>query len=212
VPQPASAQARDTLHLWHGALIAALAVAALVWVLVVFVVIRYRRRSDAVPSQQPEHIPLEIAYTIVPILIVAVLFAFTVSTERRVTRLSAHPDLTVEVVGFQWQWQFHYVDEDVEVRGDSDTTPVLVLPVGETVRFKLETVDVIHSFWVPSFLGKRDMIPGIDNQIDVTLDRTGTFPGRCAEFCGLDHARMNFTVKIVSKADFDAWVAKQARS
>ena len=212
-PEPASAQGRDVLRLWRGSVVAAIAVAGLVWALVLWSAIRYRRRSDDVPSQRHEHIPVEIAYTAVPIVIVAALFAFTVTTERRVTHTSAQPDLTVEVTAFQWQWQFRYVDDDagddVIVRGGEGQPPVLVLPVGETVRFELETADVIHSFWVPRFLEKRDMIPGVDNAIDVDVERAGTFAGRCAEFCGLDHARMNFTVEAMPADEFDQWLADQ---
>ena len=105
------------------------------------------------------------------------------------------PDLVVEVVGFQWQWQFTYADSGIVVTGTPDGgLPVLVLPVDRTTRLDLRTTDVNHSFWVPRFLNKRDLIPGVDNAIDVTPTETGTYDGVCAEFCGLDHGRMRFAV------------------
>lgn len=202
------------LGLWQGTFIAACAVGAVVLGLIVFVLVRYRRRGDddSLPSQNPYNIPIEILYTIVPVLIVAVLFAFTLHTENQVDHLSADPDLVVEVVGFQWQWQFTYRDQGIVVTGDSASNPPdLVLPVGETVRLVLVSHDVIHSFWVPDFLHKRDLIPGVDNEIDVDVVRAGVYVGRCAEYCGLDHDKMNFTVRAVTPAEFADWVASEAQ-
>lgn len=208
-PDPASREAEDTLDLWRGSVWTALAVGALVWALVVWSVLRYRRRNDDLPSQAPENIPLEIAYTVAPILIVAVLFGFTVLTQERVTALEAEPDVVVEVTGFQWSWEFAYPELDVVVESDATEVPRLVLPVGATVRFELRSTDVNHSFWVPEFLTKRDLIPGLENRLDVEVTREGTWTGRCAEFCGLDHWRMAFAVEAVPQAEFDAWVEEQ---
>jgi cytochrome c oxidase subunit 2 len=113
----------------------------------------------------------------------------------------------IEVRGFQWQWQFHYRDEDVTVTGTPDKLPQMVLPVNQTARLILTSDDVIHSFYVPDFNEKRDLIPGVRNRIDLDPIEIGTYVGRCAEFCGLDHARMDFTVKVVSQADYREWVA-----
>ena len=209
-PEPVTTKGEDWTTLWRGALIAAVAVAALVWLLVIVAVVRYRRRGDEVPNQHAENTPLEIAYFVVPLVIVAVLFAATVVTQRRVTAVTDDPDLTVEVTAFQWQWQFRYVDSGVLVRGDADTVPELVVPVGRTVRFELETADVIHAFWVPDFLDKRDMIPGVDNEIEVEVTKAGVYEGRCAEFCGLDHYRMNFTVRALPADEFDEWLEDAA--
>ncbi len=212
IADPASEQADDVFGLWSPAVIAALAVGAFVWALIVWSVIRYRRRSDALPTQVAENIPIEIAYTVVPILIVVVLFALGTATQRQITEKVADPDATVLVEGFQWSWRFTYEGSDVIVSGDGAGTngPELVLPVDQTTRLKLVSVDVIHSFWVPRFLSKRDLIPGVDNEVDVTPNELGTHQGRCAEFCGLDHWRMNFRVRVVSAADFDTWLAENA--
>ena len=209
-PDPASGEGREIYRLWQGSVVAALAVGVLVSGLIVYALVRYRRRNDDVPRQNPYNVPLEIAYTVAPIVVVAVLFGFTVATQVSVDAKEDDPAVRVEVVGFQWQWQFRYVDEGVVVNGGSgEELPELVLPVGETTRLDLVSDDVAHSFWVPSFLYKRDLIPGVDNQIDITPDQEGTYEGRCAEFCGLDHWRMQFIVRVVPQADYEAWLEEQ---
>jgi cytochrome c oxidase subunit 2 len=172
--------------------------------------IRYRRRSaDGVGANFSEHVPLELFYTAVPLVIVAVLFGITIGVQHTVTRLSAEPDVRVEVTGFQWGWRFHYLTEGVTVLGTSNEPPTMVLPVDATIRLILMSPDVIHSFYVPEFLHKRDTVPGVENRIDVTTTRLGRFPGVCAEFCGLDHSRMTFTVEVVPPEQFQAFVAEQ---
>jgi cytochrome c oxidase subunit 2 len=210
-PNSASKQGDDVLSLWQGFFIAAMAVGAIVLGLITFTVIRYRRRDDNVPNQKAEHIPLEILYTVTPIVIVAVLFAVSVVTEQHVTKTSDHSAVTVNVTGFQWGWKFEYPDQRVTVIGTAEQPPhpELVLPVNEITQLHLTTTDVNHSFWVPSFLNKRDLIAGVDNTIDVTPTAIGVYDGRCAEYCGLDHWRMDFTVRVVSQTDFDQWVAEQ---
>jgi cytochrome c oxidase subunit 2 len=215
-PDPASEQGESILSLWQGFFVAALFVGALVWGLLIFVLLRFRRRpgdgegdGDEVPSQNAYNIPLEIFYTAAPVVAVAVLFGFSVATERDVNALDDHPAVKVEVVGFQWSWEFRYTDEDIVVTGEPGEPPELVLPVGQPSQLDLVSTDVAHSFWVPDFLSKRDLIPGIHNEIDVTPTRTGSFVGRCAEYCGLDHWRMSYSVRVVSQDDYDAWVADQ---
>jgi cytochrome c oxidase subunit 2 len=154
-----------------------------------------------------------VIYTVTPIIVVAILFGFSVTTQTKVDRLVDQPDVIVDVTGFQWGWQFAYRNEDLTVDGTGEQQlPELVLPVDKTVRFVLRTNDVNHSFWVPAFLEKRDLIAGVDNQIDVTTTRTGTFDGRCAEYCGLDHWRMSFTVRVLDQAGYDEWVATHRSS
>jgi cytochrome c oxidase subunit II len=205
----ASEEGRDIFGLWRPSMIAALAVGALVWGLIVFAVVRYRRRGDAIPDQTQYVVRVEVLYTIVPVLIVAVLFAFSYRTQRDVDDLVDDPDVVIDVQGFQWQWQFRYVGEGITVSGLPDQLPVMVLPVDSTVRLNLISRDVIHSFYVPEFLYKRDVIPGVRNRIDVEVDELGRYRGRCAEFCGLDHARMTFEVEAVTKGDFRDWVAAE---
>jgi cytochrome c oxidase subunit II len=204
-----SRQGRDIYDLWQGSVIAALVVGGIVWLLIGWAFLRYRRRGDVLPTQRQYIVPLEIVYTTVPIVIVAVLFALSYRTQRDVDALTSDPDLVVEVEGFQWQWQFRYVDEGITVTGNPDDPPVLVLPVDTTARLVLTSEDVIHSFYVPDFLFKRDVIPGVKNRVDVDVTDVGRYTGRCAEFCGLDHARMTFEVDAVTMDDFRSWVDRQ---
>lgn len=212
MPEARSEQGDRLLDLWSPAVVAALVVGSIVWALIIWSVIAYRRRTDSLPPQVEEHIPIEVVYTTIPILIVIVLFAFGTLAQRDVTEADPAPDVTVQVVGFQWSWQLTYEDLDVVVSGDGVGTegPELVLPVGQTTRLVLRSEDVAHSFWVPDFLTKRDLIPGVDNEIDVTPTEEGSYIGRCAEFCGLDHWRMYFQVRVVSAEEFDRWVAETA--
>jgi cytochrome c oxidase subunit 2 len=213
-PDPVTESGDTTVGLWNLFTVMALAIGGLVYVLVAIIIIRYRRRgSDELPSQQQYSSKIEWGYTVVPLLIVAGMFALTVRAENEVTELVDDPDLVVEVVGYQWQWQFHYPEQDITVIADPaafpDGSPTMVIPQGRTVRLKLIANDVIHSFWVPEFLEKRDLIPEIDNEIDVVATETGTWQGRCAEFCGLDHWKMYFAVSSVTPDEFDDWVADQ---
>ncbi len=208
-PSPATEQGREVYDLYRWFAAVATGVGVFVTVLLVYVVVRFRRRSDdTIPSQKPYNIPVEVFYTAVPLVIVSVLFVFSVRTEDRVSAESDQPDLVVDVTGFQWQWQFTYLDADRTITGSPEQgLPELVLPLGRTTRLELRTADVIHSFWVPDFLVKRDMIPGVDNAIDVTPTAVGTFDGVCAEYCGLDHGRMRFLVRVLPADEFDDWLA-----
>ncbi|MEO5679958.1 MAG: cytochrome c oxidase subunit II, partial [Acidimicrobiales bacterium] len=173
-PDPVTGDGERILSLWQGSVLAALGVGAIVWGLIAWSVLRYRRRGDGLPSQKAHNVPIEIVYTATPILIVAVLFGFTVYTQEKVTAKAAAPDVVVDVVGYQWQWQFRYPDEGVVVTGTAEEPrPTMVLPVGATVRLRLRTTDVIHSFWVPRFLKKLDVVPGLDNEMDVVVEDPG---------------------------------------
>lgn len=210
LPDPASRDGEHIRDLWQGFFWVAIGVVALVWGLIAYALIRFRRRNDDVPRQNPYNVPLEIAYTTVPLLIVAGLFWASESAEQDVTSVADDARVVVEVVGFQWQWRFTYPDEDVTLVGTPERgAPELVIPVGEPVRFDLHAEDVVHSFWVPDFLEKRDLIPGHPNSMDITPTRTGTFVGRCAEFCGLQHWSMGFTVRVVERPAFEAWLDEE---
>jgi len=212
---PLTSEAERVRDIWTLFALLATAVGVLVIVLVVYCVVRFRKRDDRLPSQKHYNIPVEVVYTSVPLLIVIVLFAITAVSVRAVDRVQAGaPDATVDVLGFQWQWQFTYPDLGVTVTGTHDAQPELVLPSNSRVRFRLTSADVIHAFWIPGFRFKRDAIPGQENEFDVNvLDRTGDFPntGVCAEFCGLDHAYMRFDVRIVTPEEFQAWAAEHAQ-
>jgi cytochrome c oxidase subunit II len=221
-PQGVTDQAEKMRLMWSWSSVAALAVGAVVWGLTFWVCAFHRKRGEALPRQTALNLPLEIAYTIVPFLIIAVLFSYTAVIENEVNKVSANPDTTVHVIGFKWNWEFDYLDKPdhtvtaemaakgvpsvVNTVGTAEQIPVLVLPVGKTVRIEEEAKDVIHSFWVIDFLFKRDVIPGVDNQFEVTIDRPGAFVGRCAELCGTYHSEMNFEVRAVSWDKYQAYL------
>jgi cytochrome c oxidase subunit 2 len=191
----------------------AMAIGALVTLLVAYCVIRFRRRDAKLPRQVHHNLPIEVLYTAVPLAIVAGLSVITLVSLGDLERVD-DPDLVVDVTAFQWQWRFEYPEHGVVVSGaERDDRPVLVLPSDSTVRFRLTAEDVIHSFWIPEFRFKRDMWPGEVQEFDVAVTgRTGDFPdaGACAEFCGLDHATMRFSLRIVTPAEFDDWIAERA--
>ncbi len=210
-PKPATVQGPRILGLWRGSTIAALVVGGFVLGLILYSAFRFRKRGDALPPQVHYNIPIEVLYTVVPFVIVAVLFYFTAVDETYVNKLSKKPDMTVNVVGFQWSWQFEY-DEgqgagNLLITGRQGQPPQLVIPTGRKILFNETSPDVIHSWWVPEFLFKRDVIPGRKNKFEVTADRAGTYKGRCAEYCGLYHSRMLFSLKVVSPAEFDSFMS-----
>jgi cytochrome c oxidase subunit 2 len=206
---PLTEQADDIERVWNVFLIGALVLGALVVGLILFIVARFRRRGPTLPRQVRENIPFEIAYTLVPLLVVSALFAVTfVTVDAMDVGDDDASELTVHVTGFQWQWQFDYEPSGVRVRGTDVARPELVLPTGADVRFDLTSVDVIHSFWIPGFRFKRDLFPGQTQSFRVEIgDVAGDFPdsGVCAEFCGLDHTSMRFDVRIVTPEEFAAW-------
>jgi cytochrome c oxidase subunit 2 len=217
MPSARTTQGQETFDLWRIFFFAAIVVAAIVYGLIVWSVIRYRRRrSDeetTTGAQFSENLALELVYTAVPVVIVVALFALSVRTEREVTAVAARPDVIVNVEAYSWGWRFSYEDRGVEVvsrpSGEGISGPQLVLPLGETTRIVLTSNDVIHAFWVPDFLFKRDAIPGRRTEFDVTPNEPGVYHGACAEFCGLNHAYMVFSVRVVSASEFDAWLNAQ---
>lgn len=211
LPVAASDRSQPVWDLWLGAWIAVLVVFVFVFGLIVYASVRYRRRSDdEVPTQVRYNLPLEALYTIAPVVVVAVFFFHTVTSQNEVLEKVDNPDHTIEVVGSKWQWAFNYLDEtatqgeDVYDFGTPAQPAELWLPVGESVRFNLTSPDVIHSFWIPEFYFKMDVVPGRENTFDMTPTREGTFTGRCAELCGLYHSRMIFKVNVVSPEEYEA--------
>jgi len=227
MPPPVTKQGSTTLTLWQGSWIAALAVGAVVWGLIIWAVIFHRKRSDQPPMQVRYNLPIEMLYTVVPFIMVGVLFFFTARDENYINKISKHPNVVVNVTGYQWSWQFQYPQYSVPGAAGNVVTengepwsptagnsklPLLVIPANETVKFNLVSTDVIHSFWVPPFEFKRDVVPGHPNHFQVTPDRTtgkGYIIGRCTELCGLYHSRMLFKVKIVTPAQFSQWIQAQ---
>ena len=207
-PSPITTEGENLLGVWRGSLIAAGCVGVFVIGLILYAAVFYRRRSpDELPRQVRYNLPIEILYTIVPVIMVAVLFYFTAIRENDTDHFDQPADLSINVVGFQWNWQFNYVDDGLSVTGRPGQIPELVLPVGETVRFYETSPDVIHSFWVIPFLFKRDVVPGRTNSFQVTLTHTGTFKGKCTEYCGVDHDRMLFAVRVLPQSDYETWLS-----
>jgi cytochrome c oxidase subunit 2 len=221
-PEGVTDQAKEMRDLWTGSVITALIVGIAVWALIFWAMIRYRKRGDELPRQTAYNLPLEVVYTIIPFIIVAILFFFTVNTQNDVQARSDDPDVTVAVNAFKWNWQFVYPQTTdanggtpISTVGTSNEIPILVLPTDRTIRFELASADVIHSFWVPEFLFKLDVIPGNDNGRDnvfqVKVNKEGAYVGRCAELCGTYHAFMNFEVRSVSPAVYDNYISARER-
>jgi cytochrome c oxidase subunit 2 len=210
-PQPVSEQAERIYDLWLGSAAAAAVVGVFVWALMLYAGFRYRKKSDELPRQVRYNLPIEVLYTVVPFVIIAVLFYYTTIAQNFVNDLSdsgeGGPDVTIGVVGFQWNWTFNYLDEGVGVTGETARPPELVLPTNRKIQFLETSPDVIHSFWVPEFLFKRDVIPGRENSFEITLKKEGEYIGRCAEFCGEKHSAMNFSVRVVSPEAYDDYIA-----
>jgi cytochrome c oxidase subunit II len=219
MPDPVTEQGQHIFLLWRWAWVAALATGGIVWGLIFYASFRFRRRSDdEVPIQTRYNLPLEIFYTIAPIIMVVVFFVHTERTQNAVREDVPDPDLTVYVVGQQWTWTFNYLpggeidtpgQKVLYSVGEAGNPPTLVLPVDKTVEFKLHSPDVIHDFGVPGFLEKMDVIPGPekqDNSFQVKPIVEGNFRGKCYELCGVYHSRMLFNVRIVSEADFQSYL------
>lgn len=268
-PEGVTPDAHFSRTYWMGTVIAAMVVGVIVYGLFFVCAIAFRKKKGdtELPRQFGYNLPLELVLTAVPIVIVGVLFYFTVITEDKFLNVDPNPEVTVDVTAFQWNWKFGYqkvafndgsfnfdgvdaarqaamaskpegVDkhgeervgavaglnpedrsylhyDKVETVGTTDEIPILVLPAGKRIEFQQASADVIHSFWIPDFLFKRDVFPNPEAnhtaniwQVD-EIDRTGAFVGRCAEMCGTYHSMMNFEVRVVSPADFKTYL--QAR-
>ena len=271
-PTGITPQGERIRELWTWSVIAALIMGVIVWALIFWVVIFHRKKKDSpeFPRQTAYNVPLELFYTAVPFVIIAVLFYFTVVVQNYVDEKQADPDVTVDVTAYQWNWKFGYRTVDlkdgeprydgtdieaqeaaedaatvpggveeggedgefvpgaingvtpqdlsylhynqVETVGTSDEIPVLVLPTGKRIEFVLASSDVIHGFWVPEFLFKRDVLPNpeensSDNVFQISeIEREGAFVGRCTEMCGTFHAMMNFEVRAVSPEAFQDYI------
>jgi cytochrome c oxidase subunit II len=209
VPQPATAQGQTIADLWVVFGLAATVVGVIVWGLVTWSIVRYRGRGDGLPPQTPGNIVAEVIWTALPIVTVVALFVLTFRATNAIETPAAPPTVDVEINAFTWQWSFRYPAAGVTIMGAPDAPPELVVPVGEPIRVTLTSTDVDHSFYVPAFLFKRDAIPGHPTSFDFTVVAAGTYGGQCAEFCGLHHDTMRFTVRAVGRSEFDAWLAAQ---
>jgi cytochrome c oxidase subunit 2 len=265
-PRGITPEAHAMHKLWLWSVIAALVIGVIVWALMFWCAAFFRKKKgdDEFPRQFGYNMPLELVLTVVPFLIISVLFYFTVVTQDKVLHKSPNPEVVVDVTAFQWNWKFGYqkvnfadgsFDYDgadparsaalasvpegadangeervgaiagknpedksylnfnkVETLGTSSEIPILVLPAGKRIEFEQASADVIHSFWVPEFLFKRDVFPNpkenhTENIWQVSeITKTGAFVGRCAEMCGTYHAMMNFEVRVVEPAAFKTYL------
>jgi cytochrome c oxidase subunit 2 len=216
-PDPATDRADATFGLY----IFVFTLAAIVFIgvegFIIYAILRYRRRDDRLPSQLHGNNLVEFIWTAIPSVIVLIIFVMSLNTLATVEAKDPDPAVTVEVDGFQWQWTFRYLDEDgnddndLAFTGSATDPPTMVLPVGEPIKLILNSDDVIHSFFVPHFLIKRDVVPYADesqnNELEFTINEVGIFAGQCAEFCGTAHAEMTFHIQSMARADYDAWLA-----
>ncbi|HEX7322191.1 MAG TPA: cytochrome c oxidase subunit II [Mycobacterium sp.] len=261
-PKGITPEAQDNYRLFVGVVIASLVVGVIVWGLIFWTAIFHRKKATdtELPRQFGYNMPLELALTVIPFLIIAVLFYFTVVVQEKMIHRPADPEVVIDVTAFQWNWKFGYqkvnfhdgglsydgadpvrkeamvsrpegVDkhgeelvgplhgintadrsylnfDKVETLGTTGEIPVLVLPADKRIEFQLASADVVHAFWVPEFLFKRDVMPepkrnAQESSFQVEkITKTGAFVGRCAEMCGTYHSMMNFELRVVSPNDF----------
>ena len=197
-----------SLPLWQGAWIAAGVVGVFTAGLIAWVAIFHRKKNEEFPKQTQYHIPIELAYTIIPFIIVAVLFAFTAKDESAITKKTTAVAHEITVNGIQWSWQFSYPEAgaDAIVTGTPDAPPVLYMPQGEKVRFTFTSSDVVHGFWIPAFMIQIQNLPGVTNHLEFTANKLGDFAGRCNILCGRDHSRMYFTVRVVTPGQYEEYL------
>ncbi len=222
---PVTGNTERVSGLWVTSWLVLLVVGVTTWGLIIWAVIMYRRRKGHVslPPQLRYNMPIEVFYTVVPLILVLGFFAFTARDQMAIEQRYPNPDVRIEVLAKQWAWDFNYVDANVFSPGvqvqptEAGKTgaaeaeiPTLYLPVNKKIEITLLSRDVIHSFWVIDFLYKKDVIPGRTNYMSITPQRVGTFAGKCAELCGEYHSQMLFTVKVVTQEEFDTYTASLA--
>jgi cytochrome c oxidase subunit 2 len=231
MPRGAANHSDAVIHFWQWSWVTALIIGVFVWGLILFAVLKYRRRhDDEVPVQTRYNLPMELLYTIAPVIVVLVYFKFVISTQEAVLSGSdedGKPDHVVTVVGQQWSWTFNYglgqqdpsANDDatddkfpyasyVHESGTGSYIPNLYLPVNETTRFNLHSPDVIHDLGVPAFIMRMDVVPGRVNHYEVTPTEIGVYKGKCYELCGVYHQRMLFNVHVVSQADYQQYLQR----
>ena len=184
---------------------------------VFYIVWRFRDTGEdegEFPTQLEGNTTLELSWTLLPLLILAVVAVFTVATIVKLNQTNKNA-LRVEVTGQQWWWSFHYdMDNNGSytqtAKGDIITANEMVIPVNRQVALTITSNDVIHSFWIPALNGKKDAVPGQHHPLVMEGTKIGVYRGQCTQFCGLSHANMRMIVRVVSQSDFDKWVAKPA--
>ena len=201
-----------SLSLWQCSWIAAGVVGVFTLILIMWPVFFHRKKDENFPKQTQYNIPVEVSYTIIPFIIVAVLFYFTVQSESKIVKITPDAQVShfIDVEGFQWSWQFNYKDagdyKSATVTGTPAQPPTLYLPLGENVRFTLTANDVVHGFWIPAFMIQMQNLPGVTNQLEFSANKLGTFPGRCNILCGRNHSQMLFNVKVVTPSEYQTYI------
>jgi len=200
-----------THSLWTLSWLAAAVVGVFTAILIIWPAIFHRapKNGPEFPKQTQYNVPIEVAYTIIPFVIVAVLFYFTVVKQDQIVKPQGNVQHEIEVNGFQWSWQFTYLSEgrDVQVTGTPAKPPILVVPQGERVRYTINSNDVVHGFWIPEFMIQMQNLPGVTNYLEFTANKLGDFPGRCNILCGRNHSQMLFTVRVVTPSEYQSYIS-----
>lgn len=207
VLEPEGPVARQLDKLWDPVFLVATVVFVIIHVLLLVIIVKFRRRSDDdAPVQTHGNAKAELAWTIAPALVLAILGFLTVGTIFDINERPAGADVEqVKVIGHQWWWEYQYGEHDIVTANE------LVIPVGAPVDLELTSDDVIHSFWPPKLAGKVDTIPGRTNHMTVQADRPGMYWGQCAEYCGESHGWMRLRVRALSAADYEQWIEDQQK-
>jgi cytochrome c oxidase subunit 2 len=210
-PQSVTEQGQAIYSLYNLFMYIAAVVFVVVSGLVIWSVLRYRRRGDELPTQTHGNNKLELTWTVIPTVIVLFLFVVTIQAQDKVLDSSGDADIDLTVTAFQWSYRFTYEGTGAEVVGTPEAIPEMVVPVGGRVRVKLVSADVVHTFYVPQTLFKRQAIPGTVNEFDLTFEKVGLYHGQCTQFCGLAHTDMVYRVRVVSEGEYQSWLAAAAR-
>lgn len=196
--------------LWYWAWLAAGVVGVITFILIMWPIFFHRKKNNEFPKQTQYNVPVEIAYTIIPFIIVAVLFGYTARDESRITKVDTATTAphNIHVNAMQWSWQFTYNDAPTAptVTGTPVQRPVLVLPQGQKVLFTITSSDVDHGFWIPDFMIQMQALPHVQNHLEFAAEKLGTYPGRCNILCGRNHSEMLFTVKVVTPAQYTSYI------
>ena len=199
-----------SLSLWQGAWIAGGVVGVITLVLILWPAVFHRAKASKgeFPKQTQYNVPVEIVYTVIPFIIIAVMFYFTAVKQNEITEKSPAVAHEITVNAFQWSWQFGYPEagEKAVVTGTPEKPPTLVVPVGERVRYIITASDVVHGFWIPAFMIQMQNLPGVTNHLEFTANKLGEFPGRCNILCGRNHSQMLFKVKVVTPEQYQKYL------
>jgi cytochrome c oxidase subunit II len=199
-----------SLSLWQGAWIAGGVVGVFTLILILWPAIFHRAKAGKgeFPKQTQYNVPVEIAYTIIPFIIVAVLFYYTAVKQTEIVEKTSNYKHEILVDGFQWSWQFSYPEAGSKavVTGTPAQPPTLYVPLGEKVRYTITSTDVVHGFWIPAFMIQMQNLPGVTNYLEFTANKLGTYPGRCNILCGRNHSQMLFSVKVVTPAEYKTYL------